>query len=126
MQSQADLDLSELYDKRPYKKTYALSLGKVESFTTSLEYATKRGQNSIAKYRPSPALDLRGPAPVVPCATREPVRVIEPYAPPALSVILVMKRLSWDRIVAGKKTPEIKDKPLKPKRYPIGLPTLTR
>ena len=40
---------------------------------------------------------------VVPCATCEPVRVMEPYAPPALSVILVMKRLSWDRIIAGEK-----------------------
>ena len=66
-------------DKRPYKKTYALTLGKVESFTTSLGYATKRGQNSMAKYRPSPALDLRVPAPVVPCLTCEPVRVMEPY-----------------------------------------------
>ena len=57
---------------------------------------------------------------VVPCATCEPVRVMEPYAPPALSVILVMKRLSWDRIVAGEKTLEIKHKPLKPKRYLVG------
>ena len=39
-------------DKRPYKQTYAMSLGKVESFTTSIGYATKMGQQSIAKYRP--------------------------------------------------------------------------
>ena len=57
---------------------------------------------------------------VVPCATCEPMRVMEPYAPPALSVILVMKRLSWDRIVAGEKTLEIKNQPLKPKRYLVG------
>ena len=59
-------------------------------------------------------------APVVPCLICEPMRVIEPYVPPASSVILVMKRVSWDRIVAGKKTLEIKGKPLKPKRYPVG------
>ena len=68
----------------------------------------------------SSALDLPVPASVVPCATRESVRVMEPYAPPAWSVILVMKRLSWDRIIAGEKTLEIRFKPLKPKRYLVG------
>ena len=50
------------------------------------------------------------------------MHVIEPYMPPASSQppILVMKRVSWDLIVAGKKTLEIKDKPLKPKRYHVG------
>ena len=38
-------------DKRPYKKTYALTLGKIELFTTSIEYPTPRGQSSITKYR---------------------------------------------------------------------------
>ena len=47
-------------DKRPYKQTYAMSLGKVESFTTSIGYATKRGQQSIAKYRPPDCSEEEG------------------------------------------------------------------
>ena len=39
-------------DQRPYKQTYAMSLVKVESFTTSIGYATIKGQRNIAKYRP--------------------------------------------------------------------------
>ena len=48
------------------------------------------------------------------------MRVMEPYAPPSWSVILVMKRLYWNRIIAGEKTLEIRNKPLKPKRYLVG------
>ena len=73
--------------KRPYKKTYALTLGNFESFTTSLGYATRRGQNIMAKYRPAPLVPCSTcepvhvieAAPVVPCLTCEPVRVMEPY-----------------------------------------------
>ena len=73
--------------KRPYKKTYALTLSNVESFTTSLGYATRRGQNNMAKYRPAPLVPCSTcepvrvieSAPVVPCLTCEPVRVMEPY-----------------------------------------------
>ena len=82
----------------------------------------------MAKYRPAPHVPSSAcetvrhmeSAPVVPCLMCEPMRVIEPYVPPASSVILVMKRVSWDLIVAGKKTLEIKGKPLNPKRYPVG------
>ena len=45
---------------------------------------------------------------------------MEPYAPPPWSVILVMKRLYWNRTIAGEKTLEIRNKPLKPKRYLVG------
>ena len=42
---------------------------------------------------------------------------MEPYPPPAQSVILLMKRLYWDRIIAGEKTLEIRCKLYKPKSY---------
>ena len=39
-------------DKRPYQKTCAMPIEEVELFTKSLAYATRRGQQSTAKYRP--------------------------------------------------------------------------
>ena len=39
-------------DKRPYKKTCAMPLQEVEVFTKSIAYATRRGQQSTARYRP--------------------------------------------------------------------------
>ena len=84
----------------------------------------------MAKYRPasdvpsSPCETVRHikSAPLVPSLKCEPMRVREPYMPPASSrpPILVMRRVSWDLIVEGKKTLEIKDRPLKPKRYHVG------
>ena len=68
----------------------------------------------------SSALYLPEPAPVVRSATGESVSVMEPYTPPAQSVILLMKRLYWDRIIAGEKTLEIRPKLYKPKRYLVG------
>ena len=59
-------------------------------------------------------------SPVVRSATGESVSVMEPYTPPAQSVILLMKRLYWDRIIAGEKTLEIRCKLYKPKRYFVG------
>ena len=41
-------------DTRPYKKTYALPIKNVESFSSPLEYAPVKGQRGIAKYRPLP------------------------------------------------------------------------
>ena len=45
---------------------------------------------------------------------------MEPYAPPPWSVILVMKRLDWDAIIAGEKTLEIREQRLRSKRYLVG------
>ena len=48
------------------------------------------------------------------------VRVMQPYAPPAWYVILVMKRLAWDAIITGEKTLEIREQRLKSQRYLVG------
>ena len=48
------------------------------------------------------------------------VRVMQPYAPPAWYVILVMKRLDWDAIITGEKTLEIREQRLKSQRYLVG------
>ena len=53
-------------------------------------------------------------------ATGASVSVMEPYTPPAESVILLMKRLYWDRIIAGEKTLEIREQRLRSKRYLVG------
>ena len=116
--------------RRPYKKTYALNFDNVESFTTSLRYAKKRGQNTMAKYRPasdvpfSPCETVRHivSAPLVPSLMCEPMRVIEPYMPTASRrpPILEMKRDAWNLIVEGKKTLEINRRPLRKSRYHVG------
>ena len=53
-------------------------------------------------------------------ATGASVSVMEPYTPPAQSIILLMKRLYWDRIILGEKTLEIRCKFYKPMRYFVG------
>ena len=60
------------------------------------------------------------PAFLASSAADEPVRVMEPYAPPPWSVILVMKRLDWDAIITGEKTLEIREQRLRSKRYLVG------
>ena len=53
-------------------------------------------------------------------ATGASVSVMEPYTPQAESVILLMKRLYWERIILGEKTLEIRCKFYKPMRYFVG------